>query len=170
MGGTFFRTDLGARDLTQKDLDLIALDGGVVGSIGYGFAQPDHEIPARHGYGFRWINTKGMGNHGTLILTAKSARAAEYLRTGRIDALMGNHGIDRVLATRIEHARRGVKYGREHAVVQCVIDYAHVDWESFPGVGGGASEWARRWHIDAPLSMPRLEAAAKIGQRLWGLP
>jgi hypothetical protein len=166
MGGTFFKETFGVEDMSRDDLDKIALRGGKIGSIGYGYAQWREEPAPRYGYGFRWINTKGVGNHGDLILVPRSPRAAEFLRTGRVEELMREFGISRILATRLDDARKGVKFGKESAVVKTVLEGTHVNWGSFPGVGAGAARWARRWGIEG-LSCPRLGAAALIGQRLY---
>jgi hypothetical protein len=167
--GDFYECDRGYSDMTQAQLDACALEGGVVGGIGYGYATRG-ETPDRHGYGAVWVNSQGMGNHGTLVLVAKSRRAAEFLRTGRLNALVRDFGITRALAARIDDARKGVQYGREHLVVATVLANPHVEWSSFPGVGNGAARWAERWGIDGWLSCPRLEAAATIAAKLGEYP
>lgn len=165
----FYDYDFGITNLTRDELDRIAREkAGVVGEIGYGYRLAG-ELPERlFDYSPRWIATGGMGNHGTLILTPRSRRAAEQLRIGRVEALKRDHGIDNGLAVRIEYARRGVQYGRERRVIDCLLaNLGSPAWESFPGVGRGVWRWADRWAIDPRgCSAPRLEAVAAIHRRM----
>lgn len=165
----FYDYDFGISNLSRDELDAIAREkAGVVGEIGYGYRLAG-ELPERvYDYSPRWIATKGMGNHGTLILTPRSRRAAEQLRIGRVEALKRVHGIGHDLAVRIERARRGVKYGHEDRVIACLIEnLGSPAWESFPGVGRRVWRWADRWAIDpCGCSAPRLEAVAEIHRRL----
>lgn len=165
----FYDYDFGISNLTRDELDAIAREkAGVVGSIALGYRLAG-EIPERvFDYSPRWIATDGMGNHGTLILAPRSRRAAEQLRIGFVEALKRDHGIDHGLASRIEHARQSVKYGRERRVIDCLL--ANLDspaWRHFPGVGRGVWRWADRWAIDpCGCSAPRLEAVSEIHRRL----
>ena len=165
----FIDFDFGISNLTRDELDTIAREkAGVVGSIALGYRLAG-ELPERlFDYSPRWIATRGLGNHGTLILTPRSRRAADQIRIGRVEALKRDHGIDNGLAVRIEYARRGVQYGRERRVIACLLaNLGSPAWQHFPGVGRGVWRWADRWAIDpCGCSAPRLEAVAEIHRRL----
>jgi hypothetical protein len=165
----FEKNSFGVENMSQRQLNEIALNkGGVVGSFSYGYDLRDHDLPeAIHGYGCRWIGTQGMGNCGTLVLTAKSAQAAEYLRQGKVKAFMERYDLSYVEADNLYDATR-CSYGLEDDVIRYALENRHNPaWKNFPGVGRGV--W--NWHYDAKLpetglSAPRLEAVDFIVSRL----
>lgn len=150
--GEFYDTDLGVSGMSRDDLNKIALAGGRVGGIGYG-------------YGFRWIGTGGMGNCGSLVLTPRSKEAAEYLRQGKVQQIMAEHGLEYADADALYSATRGVHRGLEPAVLAYAIQTrdCRPAWNHFPGVGGGVWRWFSEWRMpDTELSAPRLSAVAEI--------
>ncbi len=168
--GTYHDTDLGASALSKTELDQIALAGGKVGSIGFGYACRG-ELPAeRHGYGFAWVNSRGMGNHGAVVLTPRSTRAAEYLRQGKVRSLMSEHGLGYQQADALYSATRGVKYGLEPEVLTYAVQTReyNVAGALFPGVGQGVRGWLAlcSWP-DTALTVPRLAAVAAVLEA-WG--
>ena len=67
----FYEVDANFFDTTTEELNRVALErGGVLKSIGYGYAVRGKSIlaPRPDGWSAKWINTRGMGNHGTLVL------------------------------------------------------------------------------------------------------
>ena len=168
--GTYYDTDLGAAALSQTELDEIALAGGRVGSVGFGYACTGTLPAERFGYGFRWINTRGMGNHGSLVLVPRSQRAAEYLRQGRVRQLMADHSLGYQQADTLYSACRGVKYGQEAEVLAYAVETrdCRQAWAHFPGEGRGVRRWLSEWDMpSSALSVPRLSAVAEI-LAAWG--
>jgi len=164
---SFYETDLEVSRLSLEDLNRVALAGGKVGSIGYGYARTC-EIPPRHGYGFTWINTKGTGNCGTLVMTARSREAAEYLRQGKVSLLMKEYGLEYSDADALYSATRGVRYGMESRVIAYAVKTRDCGpaWDHFPAVGSGVWKWFREWKMpEMELSAPRLAAVAEILKR-----
>jgi len=168
--GTYYDTDMGVSALSKAELDAIALNGGRVGSVGYGFACCG-ELPAEsHGYGFKWVDTRGMGNHGTLVLTSRSAHAAEYLRQGRVRQLMAAHDLTYAAADSLYSAARGVRHGQEAEVLAYAVATrdCRAAWQRFPGAGHGVRRWLSDWGMpETALTVPRL-AAVEAVLAAWG--
>jgi hypothetical protein len=161
----YYDTDLGASALSKQELDQIALAGGRIGSIGFGYACAG-ELPAElHGYGFKWLDTRGMGNHGYLVLTARSQRAAEYLRQGKVGQFMADLGLGYQQADALYSACRGVRHGFEQEVLAYAVETRECReaWARFPGAGRGVRRWLVEWSMpETALSVPRLAAVAEI--------
>ena len=167
--GQLKETDLGVTKMTAEELHRIALKGGIVGSIGYGYSLRGRLPDSLHGYGFRWVATHGMGNCGTLILVPKSPEAAEHVRQGKVAAIMREHGLDYAKADALYSAARGVQYGMEPGVIDYVLQTRDCvpAWDAFPGVGNGVWRWHAEWGMpEAGLSAPRLAACAEVLKRL----
>lgn len=161
--GDFYNTDCGADRLTAEELEKIALAGGVVGGIGYGSACIG-ELPAeRHGYGFKWINRQGMGNHGDVVLTAKSAHAAAMLRQGKVAAWMAEFGLTYQAADSLYDATKRA-HGREWQVIEYAVrTRRHAAWATFPGCMNGVWGWFKRWNMpETTCSAGRLDAVAAV--------
>ena len=168
--GSYYDTDLGVASLSKAELDQIALSGGRVGGIGYGYACTGTLPVERFGYGFKWTNTQGMGNYGTLILIPRSQRAAEYLRQGRVNALMADFGLEYAAADALYSAARGVQYGHESGVLAYAVETreCRAAWARFPGAGHGVRRWLAEWDMpETALSVPRLSAVAAV-LAAWG--
>ena len=165
----FQKTDRGVSEMTAAELHCIALAGGEVGSIAYGYTVRGKLPDERHGYGFAWVATGGMGNCGTLVLTPRSPEASEYLRQGKVAAIMRDHGLDYADADALYSATKGVKYGIESGVLAYALQTRDCTpaWDAFPGLGKGVWRWHAEWQMDATdLSAPRLAACAEVVGRL----
>lgn len=164
----FKETDLGVSAATAEQLNEVALRGGEWGHISQGSHLRGKLPTSRYGYGFKWIDTRGEGNRGVLVLTAKSELAAEYLEEGvwrelkeRFPKLSDNQ------LKKLAHAARKTQYGREPDVQQLAVETHEVPgvWEAFDdGVGtpGNSTDaWCERWHMPR-LSYWRLRAARQL--------
>lgn len=167
----FHSTTFGASCADQAELDAIALRGGVVGSIGYGYTTRGETPADRHGYGFTWIDKRGMGNHGALVLVPRSQRAAEFIRQGKVALFMRDFGLDYQTADRLYSATRGVQRGLEHDVLAyCASTLDCVEaWRHAP-----AATWRQRqkWEADwrmphCSLSCPRWDAVLAVMANLY---
>lgn len=167
----FYETDKGVSNMTAAELDQIALEkGGVVGSIGYGYAVPGEvgELPG--GWSARWVDSRGMGNHGTLILMPVTDRARAIAREGKIRAFQ-NAGLSRVQAERLYRARARYKHELAGVLADILDNPAQVRaMLAHPrsyGFGSGRTEWLRSWGaVFGPeglgLSAPREAALAEM--------
>lgn len=167
----FYETDKGLSKMTAQELDAIALErGGVVGSIGFGYATCGEvgELPG--GWTARWIDTRGMGNYGTLVLVPLTARARAVAREGKVRAFM-HAGLSRTQAERLHRAKARYK----HELVGILADIldnpgmirAMLAHPGTFGFGSGRSEWLRAWgDVFGPeglgLSAPREAELAKM--------
>jgi hypothetical protein len=163
----FYYTGLNP-DITADELDKIAVEQrGLVMSIGYGHACRGELPDELHGYRPRWIDRRGMGNHGSLVLTAVSEHAREMLRRGWVRYFELAYGLDHATAVRMTEAT-AVHRGREAAVIECVLlqissRYVLECWKRFPGCGGGVYHWATHYGIDTGgCSAPRLDAVHSV--------
>lgn len=166
MSRQFYEVDLGASCAEQAELDAIALRGGCIGSIGYGYATRGRPPEDRHGYGFRWIDTQGMGNHGSLVLVARSKRAAEYIRQGKVAQFMRDFNLNYQEADRLYSATRGVCRSLEHGVLaycvatrDCVAAWQHAPDSTWRSRARWESEWGMP-HAD--MSCPRWASVCAI--------
>lgn len=162
----FKKTNLGVTRMSAEDLHRIAIrDAGVVGSIGYGHAIRGDLPETRHGFGFAWVHTQGMGNCGTLILLARSDEAAESLRHGQVARLMRNYDLSYREAPTLYAIAKDIKYGLEDGVLSYAVATRDCEpaWQHFPGVGHGVWRWHEEWNMPTTdLSAPRLAAVAAI--------
>jgi len=160
-----YETNLSVDRLTRQQLDAIALNGGKVGGIGFGYATRGALPHERYGYGFCWINTQGMGNHGVLVLVPRTQRAAEYIRQGKIRAWMHGYNLTYQEADALYSAAQGVQYGFESGVIEYALktkEFTHA-WDHFPGAGGGVWRWHEKWRMpQTDLSVWRLDAVHHI--------
>jgi len=167
--GTFESTDFGVSQMDRDTLDRIALNGGTLGAIGYSYATNSVTPPPRHGYGFAWIDRRGMGNHGRLVLVPRSDRAAEYLRQGKVKIFMEDYDLSYQEADALYSATQGVERGLESAVLDYAIEtrdcvYA---WAHFPFEDHRVRVWLAEWSMpETSLSVPRIFAVAEI-MRNW---
>jgi hypothetical protein len=163
--GTFRDTDMGVSDMTPEHLDAIALQGGVVGAIGYSFTCNGSTPAPRHGYGFRWIDRRGMGNHGRLIMQGLTQRTRDLLWEGRRNRIMQEHDVDAETAERLLRCR--ARYARESSVIAAALATRNMNWVGYPGSGGGVRTWWLPEHPDiavvvADLSAPRMDAVYAV--------
>ncbi len=94
----------GVRYMTKAELDDIAINkAGVVGVATQDILKncPKIEMEFHGGYGFKWINTRGMSNRGKLILVPKNRRTYAIIRKSRIDRLVKEENISETLAAEL---------------------------------------------------------------------
>lgn len=166
----FYRTDLNVSKMTEDELNHIALnEGGVVGLIGGGYALPEKEPAPRHGYRFIWINSRGLGNRGTLVIKGTTQVTKEYLRQGAIKKLMQEYNLDYKSADALNTACMGVPRSREQAVLDYVVkthEY-YVAWDYFPWGVTSTKKWLDEWNMPEPsLTVPRIKAAGRVVKKL----
>lgn len=165
--GTYYATDLGATNMTVEQLDAIALRGGKVGEIGYGHATRG-KVPDRHGYGFAWIGSRGMGNYGDLVLVARSPRAAEHLRQGKISIWMKDYGLNYQEVDSLYSIARETRHGLEPAVLKYCAETRDcwAAWAAAPAMATNRARarWERDWKMptSGEMSIPRWEAVRDI--------
>ena len=167
----FYETDQGAGEMTAQALDNIALDnGGIIDSIGFGYATRGKIPELQGGWSAQWIATRGMGNCGTLVLVPLTRRTRAISKEGKIRAFM-RAGLSRVQAERLHHAK--VQYKFEllnnlaeilHCKGKTLAMLAHP--KSY-GPGSGRTQWDRAWGmVFGPeileISIPRETELAKM--------
>ena len=160
----FETTDFGFSTATLAELNTAALAGGEWGCYtSFGLLCTRAEAETKHGYGLALTQTHGCGNRGQLVLTAKSAEAAEYLRQGKARQVMARTGCTYQVADAYVSASKGVKYAFEPSVYTLAVKERHScgAWLDFKRVGHGykVDKWCETWQMPR-LTGPRLESAA----------
>jgi hypothetical protein len=172
----FYDVDADLSAVPVEELDRIAIEnGGVVRSIGYGYACRGQVVPSEEWSG-RWINRQGMGNHGTLILIPRTTRSRAVWRKGQIRYYEG-FGIPYYYASRMVDIR--IPYSHEQGVLDAlkeilespVLTSVMRRHPATYGSGSGRSEWRYAYGDVLPdsilhLSAPREASLAQIVQRL----
>jgi hypothetical protein len=167
----FYETDFGVSAMSADELDHIARCGGVVGSIGGGYATTARIGQLAGGWTARWVATRGHGNEGTLVLVPTDPRTRAIAREGRL-ARWQRAGLTRTQAERLD-ALYGTPYRDE--LVGRLADVLRNDAQrrallAHPrayGPGSGRSDWVRAWGpVFGPdglgLSAPREAALAAM--------
>lgn len=113
----FYDETFGVEKMSAGQLDAIALAGGQVGSIGYGYARSGNIPPLAGGWSAVWVNTAGMGNHGRLVLRPTDHRTRAIAREGAIKQYL-EAGMTRQQAERYHSA--AAQYKRELATLAAV--------------------------------------------------
>src|SRR5690606_38645304 len=149
MGKTFYETDMGLSRMTAQALDAIALErGGVVGSIGYGYATRGQVGQLAGGWAGNWIATGGMGNCGTLTLVPTDARTRAVAREGKVRAYM-RAGMTRAQAERLHRAKARYKFELEPILASVLAckdkTRAMLAHPGSYGPGSGRGDWHRAW-------------------------
>lgn len=114
---TDFTLNYGVDEIDRRVLET----GGYLTSISQGYTLRS-EVPNVGDWSFKWINTQGCGNHGTLIAIPKSKRTADIVRKGRINAIHKLCG-DQDFAELYTDLSKGVQYSLEAKVT--VVVYKH---------------------------------------------
>ena len=161
----YYDTDLGVAHMSEEELRAIALNrAGVVGSIGYGYARCGH-VANRDGWKFIWIDSKGMGNYGTLVMKALTPKNRELLREGRIRIIMAELRCSHAVASVLHDCGKMFRHGYQMKVLKAALDtYENPCWDSYPGIGNGVSGWRDRWNLSdlKELTVPRVDSVHKI--------
>ena len=121
----FLNGDASVLDLSEKYLNKIALGGGVLCNVSGKYVEM-HPLPSKqHGYGFRVIKSHNVNENAsnfiTIVLTAKSDNAAEYIRQGRVAKMIKFNKLSYIEADSLVSATYGLRYSMDRNVLNCVI-------------------------------------------------
>lgn len=162
-----FRDNTGLYISSPEELDRIAVEcAGRLSSMGYGFDCPValKQIPGAPEWGTRVIDTRGMGNHGTIVLVGLTPRTKALLRQGKIKSLV-DHGVPEKVA----RAAISIRYGMELEVARLAGDCVNAVIKRGEFRGGSHREfnlWAGEDIAGKyALSFWRKCAAAQIADR-----
>ena len=145
----FHPTDGGFSGSTTDELNHIALErGGRIWSIAYGYATRGRIEPRADGWSARWINTRGMGNHGTLVLVGTTPLTRAIRREGMIREWI-TAGLTREQAERLYFSQCQYKHELVEQLVRVLKDplltQAFMSHPARYGQGSGRTEWCRAW-------------------------
>jgi hypothetical protein len=148
----FYEVDANFFGITTEALNHVALErGGVLKSIGYGYAVRGGKsilAPRPDGWSAKWINTRGMGNHGTLVLVGTTPLTRAIRREGTVRdwvrAGLTREQADRLYSTPLQY---------RHELIETLARVLADKWMtraflSHPGnygSGSGRTEWCRAW-------------------------
>lgn len=154
----FQDTDFGFSTMTLEQIQVVVEKGGVLGTIGYGYTTcgaPE----LRHGWRVKWINTQGMGNHGTAVVVPDSANARKFWRECKKKQLIHLNGFSPIQAEVFLSARTQYKWeliGELSAVLDDPGQLAAAAAYPGYGMGSGRRQWAEAWGDPwSHLSKPR---------------
>lgn len=148
---------------TPEELDALALRGEPIDQMGYGYkCAPDANALDSEHYGIRTIGTKGMGNHGMVVLVGKTPHGRRMVRQGKISRLI-REGCPADIAS----VAVSTPYGME----KCVWELAS---ELIPLARAGISlRFTSHRHFKTvtgicnhECSFPRIMAAVEIAERV----
>lgn len=172
MSKQFHATDLGFSKTPTAELDRIAVGGGRIGHISYGYATRGDVAPRPDGWAAVWVATGGMGNCGSLVLRGTTPRTRALLKQGQVKALQAA-GLSAAAADAVCAARAPYKHQLAPVLAQVLQDRAAVRAllahpGSF-GPGSGRADWQRQWAGCLPdavkaLTAPREAALAQLVQ------
>jgi len=146
--------------LTVEECDRIALENaGRVFSTGFSYALP-RGGDVNEEYSSRVINTRGMGNHGTIVLIGKTPRARRLLWEGRVRWLM-RQGVSQ----RVAEAAASMRYGMEVEVAKLADAILPIVEAGFKYKGESNREFNDWCGFDPHLSYPRKMAALAIAEK-----
>lgn len=141
-------TTLNTQSMTAAQLDGIALErSGVVGSIAGGTECRGEVGQLAGGWGARWINTQGLINHGTLVLSATDRRTRELSKEGKIREFM-RAGLSRIQAEQLYRADVPYKFELIGLLGRVLADPVKIEaMQAHPrtSVGYGRVDWLRSW-------------------------
>lgn len=167
-----FRDVTGVGSSTAEELDRIAVENaGRLTSMGYGFScpKPTKQIPGAPEWGTRVINTRGMGNHGTIVLVGLTPRTKALLRQGKIKSL-----VDQGVPERVARVAASMRYGMEVEVANLATECLEAVKQR--GIFRGNShrefnQWVGQAIADQyALSFWRKCAAAEIAEKVAWTP
>ena len=149
------------KHLTVTECDEIALNNGGKASTTFGYG---YELPRggniNEEYSSVVVNTRGMGNHGFIVLVGRTPRARALLRQGKI-ALLMEQGIRRSVAAACVTERSGM----EIEVARMADDLLEICMASEFRGHGHAQFQAWSGMTEYNLSYPRVAAAVTIAAK-----
>lgn len=155
--------EINAGNLTIEECDKIALeDGGVVKSTGYSYAIPKGG-DINEEYSSKVTNTRGMGNHGKIILVGKTPRSRRMIRLGKIK-ILEDQGISRRVASMCVVCYYGMEIGVAKLAQELCDKWSYLpkrDW--FRG-HNDFDDWCNP--SDCNLTFPRKQAAFAIAEKI----
>lgn len=149
------------------ELDDAALrNGGVLCSIGYGYAVTEwSRVTERGGWRLRWVDRRGMGNHGTAVLIPTDSRTRALWRDGQMIWFRA-HGIPERYLERMISCRESRRHElvatlaavlSDSTLVRAVLDFGQCGGGQ--GLGGERDRWREKWAPlcdEIQLSEPRM--------------
>ena len=154
------------------ELDEAALrHGGILCSVGYGYGCPERTDTVYGGWRLKWIDRRGMGNHGTAVLIPTDARTRALYRDGQM-CLFRREGVPERYLPRLVSCRISRKHEllatiatvlQDPALIRAVRDFGYCGGGN--GLGGERVCWSRKWEPlvdDICLSEPRMLSLADI--------
>lgn len=148
------------------DLDEAALrNGGILTSLGYGYGCPAHTSDTCGGWRLKWIDRRGMGNHGTAVLIPTDSRTRAIWRDGQM-CMFRRAGVPERYIARLIECRASRKHEllsviatvlADDTLVRAVLDFGNCGGGM--GRGGERECWWRKWSPvvdDISLSEPRM--------------
>lgn len=155
--------------LSVAELDQHGFNGTPIYSIGYGYTCSG-AVPPKGGWKFKWVNTRGMGNHGQLVVVPGDKRTYKIYQAGMfwraVEAGMTDTHASRWAAS---------KAGRKHELLGPTLSILNgpeailIHWLAFPGIGPGlhlpwltAGKSINGFDATCQLSVPRMDSLADI--------
>lgn len=156
--------------LTRDELDnLVLRTGNTIAKIGY-TSTTAGQVDDQHDWSFKWVNRKGMGNHGSLVAIPKSGRARKIWRKAILNRVANLTTPE--FAKAYTTASKGVQYSLEERVITFVYEHGHMLISSDLPVSWGQAEnkFGKETINKAReqgLSFWRLLAATKVATKLY---
>lgn len=163
-------TDFTLAPMGRVELDQLIIDtGNAIASIRYGRTTAG-PVKDQYDWSFRWINKRGMDNHGTLIAVPKSARAKGVWRQAMFNKVANLTTPD--FAEVYMPVTKGVPCSLEDRVVRFVYEHGHILITSEPPVswgqiGGNLGKEVIDLAKEKGLSFWRLKAAIEVSNKLY---
>lgn len=163
-------TDFTLAPMGRVELDKLIIDtGNAIASIGYSSTTAG-PVKDQYDWSFRWIDRRGMGNHGTLIAVPKSSRAKGVWRQAMLHKVAKLTEDD--FAKKYLPATKGVPCSLEDKVIDFVYEHGHmlitseppVSWRQIKlNLGEEVVDLAK----EKGLSFWRLKAAIEVSNKLY---
>jgi hypothetical protein len=160
--GQFWTPDYNGR-WTPAELDALALKGEPIDGMAYTYkCCPKGDALDSEHYRVRTINTRGMGNHGSVILCGKTPHGRALVRQGKINRLVREG-----CPERIARVACSARYGMEAAVWKLAAELVPFLTHGVDLAVNGHREFQQVSGItDYNCSMPRVWAAIELARRV----
>lgn len=145
--GEFYKVCFDYSDMSLSEgFEIWEKTEGVRTEIGYGHACLGGVTPGPHWTG-RWVDTRGMGNHGKHIILPVSRPARRLVRERQVEIWSSRYDVSYRQAARLYGWRGPYKYELAEEIFAAVRDDSvHPAFRVFPGVGRGLhNPWFERW-------------------------